>query len=140
VSVAPVVTASVVVLSPMREMALPPMVTGTLIGATGGLTPRLDWPPPVVGGMRPVVPGATVGAAAVVVLSPAGVMALPPMVPGTLIGAFSWVAPRVDCSLSLHAALGIVVSVAPVVTASVVVLSPMREMALPPMVTGTLIG
>ncbi|CAH0212333.1 hypothetical protein SRABI128_02002 [Microbacterium sp. Bi128] len=66
--------------------------------------------------------------------------AFPPMVTGRLIGMISWLPPRM---LSLPSVVTPPIRpplVPPVVVAFSEVLSPMPETALPPMVTGRLIG
>ena len=96
----PVVTAFVEVLSPMTETALPPMVTGSEIGATSWLPPsRLSvpsvvtsppWPEPgCTEPPWPEPPGPPVVVASEVWLSPITETAFPPTMTGSEIGAMS---------------------------------------------------
>ncbi len=138
--VPPVVSAPFETLSPTTETALPPMVTGRPTGASTTLPPRMPsvpsvrWPPPVEPEVLPPVV-----AASSVLLSPITETALPPTVTGASIEMTPWLPPA---TLSLPSVLlpaaGAAASVAGAeVPASVLLLSPTSETALPPTVTGT---
>ncbi len=139
-AVPPVVSASFEALSPITETAFPPTVTGRPIGASTTLPPRIPSvpsvtvPPPV----EPEVPPPVVPALSVL-LSPITETALPPTVTGASIEMTPWLPPA---TLSLPSVLlpaaGAAASVAGAeVPASVLLLSPTSETALPPTVTGT---
>src|SRR5690606_25509239 len=129
----------VLVLSLCGVMDLATIVTCTLFLHVALAMSRMDWSPPVMAAMGPVVPVAPVVTASVVVLSPMREMALPPMVTGTVTGATTCV-PEATASDPLVTACTPSPPLdagADWVVASVVVLSPTTEIAFPPTVTGT---
>ena len=133
---------SAVSLSPITEMALPPTVTGAVMGVTTCVPLAVPSVPSVDGAAPESLGAPTVPVVvSVVSLSPRTEMALPPTVTGAVMGATTCVPPRM-------------LSEPPVVAPSVPEppefvlpadesddsLSPRTEMALPPTVTGAVMG
>ncbi|CAH0212292.1 hypothetical protein SRABI128_02001 [Microbacterium sp. Bi128] len=143
---APPVVAFSEVLSPIPETALPPMVTGRLIGAITWLPPPRLSDPSVPTSPEPPEAAPPVVAASSVWLSPITETALPPMVTGTEIGRTAWLPPSklsepsVSTSPEPPEAAPPPPTAPPVVPASSLWLSPTTDTALPPMLTGTEIG
>ena len=126
----------------MTEMAFPPMVTGTSMGAMAWVPPRRLSSPPVVPVFwppaLPLVPVVASVDALVDSLSPMTEMAFPPMVTGTSMGATTCVPPATLSSPDVTAAVLSASVCEPLwpVDASVDSLSPRTETALPLTVTG----
>ena len=140
----PVVVASVLVASPRTETALPPIVTGTLIGMMACVPPPMLSSPLVIGAASASAAGASGAAcsgavvvASVLSASPRTDTALPPTVTGTATSRRAWVPDRMPSRPDVDAPSdGLDPASDALVVAPVLVASPRIETAFPPIVIG----